>query len=103
MKKGFFASKNSNIMIRFLLIIIDLFSLFWTLTRKLNFNQFFIHLTSMRADLNCSYENLVSNKIRNPLTVCGLRLFLRIPLTNSSDSTNIPTKFTRQVLVRGIH
>ena len=80
MKKGFFASKNSKILIRFLLIIIDLFSLLWTLTRKLNFNRFFIHVTSMRVDLNCSYAKLVSNKIGIFSQFAGSAYFCGFPL-----------------------
>ena len=62
--------------------------------------------------------------MRNPLTICGIRLHLRIPLTNFADSTYIlrhpltfaesrttsciclsrnTTKFTLQIFVRGIH
>ena len=40
MKKDFVASKNSKIIINFYLIMIELFSLLWTLTVKLNYNRF---------------------------------------------------------------
>ena len=79
---------------------------------------------------NCSYASSVIDKIQNPLTFadsaykyCRFHLHLRIPLTfcgihlqlqNSKQlatfaccgirgTTNVPTKFTLQVIVRGIH
>ena len=58
----------------------------------------------------------ISINLRNPLTfaestyICGIRLQLRNPelLAKFScceirDKTNVPTKFTLQVFVRGIH
>ena len=70
---------------------------------------------------NCSYASSVLNKIRNPLTVCGIRLHLRIPRTfcgihlqlrnreqlailaccGIRDTTNVPTKFSLPSNVRG--
>ena len=38
---------------------------------------------------NCSYASSVIKKFRNPLTVCGIRLHLRVPHTNFADSTYI--------------
>ena len=38
---------------------------------------------------NCSYASSVINKMRNPLTICGIRLLLRIPQINFADSTHI--------------
>ena len=38
---------------------------------------------------NCSYASSVINKMRNPLTICGIRLLLRIPQINFADSTQI--------------
>ena len=72
---------------------------------------------------NCSYASSVLNKIRNPLTVCGIHLPLRIPLTfcrihfqlrnpeqlaifaccGIRDTTNVPTQITLHSYVRGIH
>ena len=72
---------------------------------------------------NCSYASSVLNKIRNPLTVCGIRLILRIPLIfcgihlqfrnpkqlaifacwGNHDTANVPTKFKLHSNVRGIH
>ena len=86
--------------------------------------------------LNCSYASSVINKMRNPLTICGIylqfaesayicgfHLHLLIPLTfcgiqlqlrtpeqlailaccGFRNKTNVPTKFTLQVYVCGIH
>ena len=59
---------------------------------------------------NCSYASSVLNKIRNPLTFCGIHLQLRNPeqlalfaCCGKRKKTNVPTKFTSQVYVCGIH
>ena len=77
---------------------------------------------------NCSYASSVINKTpiinkQNPLTVCGIRLHLRIRLTfcgihlrlrnpkqlaifaccGIRDTTNVPKKFTLHSYVCGIH
>ena len=72
---------------------------------------------------NCSYASSVLNKIRNPLTVCGTRLHLRLPLTfcgihlqlrnpkqlamfaccGIRDTTYVPTKLTLHSYIHGIH
>ena len=71
---------------------------------------------------NCSYASSI-NKTRNPFTVCGIRLHLRIRLTfcgthlqlrnpkqlaifaccGICDTTNVPKKFALHSYVRGIH
>ena len=75
------------------------------------------------SEFDCSYASSVLNKIRNPLTVCGIHLHLRNPLTfygihvqlrnpeqlaifaccGIRNKTNEPTKFTLEVYVCGIH
>ena len=91
--------------------------------------RFRIARKRMRALVfNCSYTSSVLNKIRNPLTICGICLHLRNPLTFAvpalfcgsqlqlrnqqlvifaccgiRDTTNVPTKFTLPSYVRGIH
>ena len=72
---------------------------------------------------NCSYASSVLNRNWNPLTVCAIRLHLRIALTSCGihlqlwnpkqlaifaccgicDTKNVPTLFTLLSYVRGIH
>ena len=93
----------------------------------LNFALLWICIPALA--FRCSYASLVINKIWNPLTVCGLHIYLlihihlRIPLTiygihlqlrnleqlailaccRIRDKTNMPTKFMLHVFVRGNH
>ena len=108
-----------------------------TMVRFLPLNSALLWTRIAAIAFKCSYTSWIINKILNPLTVCGIRLHLRIPLTNFADSahncrfhlhiieiylqlrnseqlamfaccgirgaTNVPTKFTLQVFVCGIH
>ena len=91
------------------------------MVKSLLLNSILLDIRIPALAFNCSYANSVLNKIHNPLTVCGIRLHLRIPLTfcgihlllrdpkqlavfgccRIRDTTNRPTKFTLHLYVRG--
>ena len=100
------------------------------MVKSLPLNSALLEIEIPALAFNFLYAISVTNKILNPPTVCGIRLHLRIQLTNFRDSTyicgthlqmwnpeqqaifacrgirgttNVPTKFTLQVFVSGIH
>ena len=101
----------------------DLFvELIKILIKFLLLNSLLLKITFPVLAFNCSHASSVINKIRNPLTICGFHLHLRIPLTfcgihlqlrnpeqlaiiaccGNRDTTNVTRKFTLQLFVRGI-
>ena len=93
------------------------------MVKSLLLNSAMLEIRIPALAFNCSYASSVINKVWNPLTVCGIRLHLRIPLMfceihlqlrnpkqlaifafcGIRDTTNVPTKFTFHSYVRGIH
>ena len=91
--------------------------------KSLLLNSALLEIRIPALAFNCSYASSILNKIWNPLTVCGIRLHLRIPfkfcgihlqLRNPKqlaisaccgirDTTNVPTKIALHSHVRGIH
>ena len=51
-----------------------------TMAKSLLLNSALLEIRIPALAFNCSYACSALNKIRNPLTVCGIRLHLRIPL-----------------------
>ena len=99
-----------------------------TMVKFLLLNSALQEIKIQALAFNCSYASSVLNKIRNLLTVCGIRVHSRIPLTfcgthlqlrnleqlaifaccGIRDITNVPTKFTlhsykREIFVGRIH
>ena len=94
-----------------------------TMVKSLILNSALLEKKYPALAFNCSYASSILNKIRNPLTVRGIRLNLRIPLTfcgillqlrnpkqlaifaccGIRDTTNVPTKFTLHSYVREVH
>ena len=84
-----------------------------TMVKSLLLNSSLLKIRIPALAFNCSYASPVINKIRNPLTVCGFHLHLRIPPTfceihlqlwspeqlaifacsGNRDTANVPTKF----------
>ena len=91
--------------------------------KSLLLNSALLEIRIPARAFNCSYASSVLNKTRKPLTVCGIRLHLRIPLTfcgvhlqlrnlkliavfaccGIRDTTNMPTNFTLHSYVSEIH
>ena len=61
--------------ILFLSIIIDLFSLLWTLTMKLSFNRFFSHFTEMRISTHIKSFLRFKLKLVTLVTCCSIEFF----------------------------
>ena len=94
-----------------------------TTVKSFSLNSALLDIRRPALSFSCSYASSVLNKIRNPLTVCGIGLHLRISLTfcgirlqlripkqlaifaccGIRDTTNMPTKFTLHSYVRGIY
>ena len=89
--------------------------------KSLLLNSALLEIRIPALAFNCSYASYALNKIRNSLTVCGIRLHLRIPLkfcgihlhlrnpkqlaifvcSGIHDTTNVLTKFTLLSYVHG--
>ena len=59
----------------FLSIIIDLFSLLWTLTMKLSFNRFFSHFTEMRISTHIKSFLSFKLKLVTLVICCSIEFF----------------------------
>ena len=93
-----------------------------TMFKSLLLNSALLEIRFPALAFNCSHASSKMNKIRNPFTVCGIRLHLRIALTfcrihsqlrnpkqlaifdccGIRDTTNVPTKFRLLSYVSGL-
>ena len=68
-----------------------------TMVKSLLLNSSLLKIRIPALDFICLYASSVINKVRNPITVCGFHLPLRIPLTVAEPRTTSYICFFRNL------
>ena len=105
-----FCNRPQSYLSRNLQHLLFFFDLSWCFEFRKQIPKTLYRSKSLQNRRICGIRNSISLHLRIPHTFCGIHLQLRNPeqldifaCCRVRDSTNVSTKFTLQVFVRGIH